>query len=59
MSHDLVINTLEKELSYLKKNNERLSIQVETCNDMLHNYKLKMKDNNEKIHSIKYILSML
>ena len=54
-----VIETLEKELDRLKKDNDRLSIQVETCEDMIHNYNLKITDNDEKIDSIKYVLEML
>lgn len=57
LSH--VVKSLEKELEILKKDNDRLSIQVETCEDMIHNYNLKVTDNNEKIDSIKYVLEML
>ena len=58
-THVQVINSLEKELERIKKDNERLSIQVETCEDMIHNYNLKIKDNDENIETINYVLSML
>lgn len=57
--HQQVIESLEKELTNLTKDQERISIQIETCEDMIHNYKIKQNDNDEKINSIKYVLSML
>lgn len=57
--HSQVIKSLETELDRIKKDNDRLIIQVETCEDMIHNYNLKIKDNDEKIESINYVLEML
>ena len=57
LSHD--VKSLEKELDRLKKDNDRLSIKVETYEDMIRHYNLKITDNDEKIDSIKYLLEML
>ena len=47
-----LIESLKKDLDKFNKDNERLEIQITTCEDMIHNYKLKMKENNEAIDSI-------
>ena len=49
---DIIIESLKKDLDKINKDNERLEIQIKTCEYMIHNYKLKMKENNEAIDSI-------
>ena len=49
---DRIIESLNKDLDKINKDNERLEIQIKTCEDMINNYKLKMKENNENIDSI-------
>lgn len=54
-----VINELEKEKEKLIKDNVRLLKQIETCDQMINFYNEKIKENDEKIKSIEYILLML
>lgn len=54
-----VINELEKEKEKLVKDNVRLLKQIETCDQMINFYNEKIKENDEKIKSIEYILLML
>lgn len=49
---DRIIESLKKDLDKINKDNERLEIQIKTCEYMINNYKLKMKENNEAIDSI-------
>lgn len=54
-----IISELEKEKEKLVKDNVRLLKQIETCDQMINFYNEKIKENDEKIKSIEYILLML
>lgn len=50
---------LKKEHKRLSKENERLSLQIDTCKDMIHNYNLKLTENEQQMIAIKEILEKI
>lgn len=61
MKHSVshIVETLEKEKKQLIKDNDRLMIQIDTCDNMINGYNKKLKDNDEKIRSIENVILML
>lgn len=51
-----IIKVLKNERDQLLKENERLLLQIETVEDMAHNYKLQVNENNEKIQQVERII---
>jgi len=51
-----IVETLEKEIKTIEKDNNRLMIQIDTCDKMINGYNQQLKENDEKIRSIKYVL---
>lgn len=47
-----IINILEKEYEKIEKDNERLLNQVETLEDMIHNYNLQNIKNHKSLNEI-------
>lgn len=54
-----IVETLEKEKKQLIKDNDRLMLQIDTCDKMINGYNKKLKENDEKIRSIEDVLLML
>ena len=54
-----IIETLEREKKQIQRDNERLIIQIDTCDHMINQYNEKLKENDEKIKSIEHVLYML
>ena len=47
-----IINILEKEYEKIEKDNERLLNQIETSEDMIHNYNLQKIKNHMSLNEI-------
>ena len=55
-----IINILEKEYEKIEKDNERLLNQIETSEDMIHNYNLQKIKNLKSLNEIsKTILELI
>lgn len=51
-----VVKVLKNECDQLMEQNERLLLQIETAEDMAHNYRLQLNENLNKIEQMKYII---
>jgi len=51
-----VIKVLKNERDQLLKENERLLLQIETAEDMAHNYRLQLTKNENKIEQMEHII---
>lgn len=54
-----VKDILQKEIDKLTKDNERLLHQIETCEDMIHNYQLCYHNNLEKVEDMIHLMSIM
>lgn len=54
-----IVQTLENEKKELMNDNNRLMIQIDTCDQMINTYNKKLHENDEKIRSIEHVLFRL
>lgn len=56
MDYEYIDELLKPELEKLEKDTERLQIQIETCEEMIVNCNMKLKENEAKKNQIKLTL---
>lgn len=58
MEKSYIDSIIDPEIDKLNRSNEHLLNQIEMFENMIHNYKLKQNENNEKITELEKIKSL-
>ncbi|HLR34716.1 MAG TPA: hypothetical protein VK071_05215 [Tissierellales bacterium] len=55
MNENYIDTILDPEIKNLQTKNEHICNQIQTFNDMIHNYKIELKENMEKLDKLQWI----